>query len=322
MTACLNILLFLLVAIGATPLHAQEKLERVTLAVPVRALSQLPAYVGARLGPFREEGLDVLIVQMAGGLVGLALVSRELDYATVADTMLRAATAGLPVKVIAFGGIRPVFSLNVRPEIKSVVDLKGKQIAVSSKGATTDIVAREIVRQAGLNPDRDVITMPLGAQSNHLAALRTNAVQAAIFTPPYDIYGEREGFRALVWAGDVIKEQLQAGLSTSDDKISRSPVQVKRVVRGFVRSLLYIRREKAKVVDFIAREWKLDPEAAEKSYQLMIKTLSSNGFASESAIENVVQQTLRTTKSQKEVPHSQVVNLTFLEEVRKELGLY
>ena len=320
MTACLSLFMFLLVTAGAAQLHAQEKLERVTLAVPVRALSQLPAYVGARLGPFREEGLDVLIVQMAGGLVGPALVSRELDYATAADTMLRAATAGLPVKVIAFGGIRPVFSLNVRPEIKSVADLKGKQIAVSSKGATTEFVAKEIVRQAGLNPEQDVITMPLGAQGNHLAALRTNAVQAAIFTPPYDIYGEREGFRALVWAGDVIKEQLQAGLATSDDKISRSPLQVKRIVRGFVKSLIYIRREKAKVVNFIAKEWKLDPDAAEKSYQLMMNSLSSDGFASDSAIDHVIQQTLRTTKSQKEVAHSQVVNLTFLEEVRKELA--
>jgi len=321
MAARLSLFFFFLVTAVAPQLRAQEKLDRVTLAVPVRALSQLPAHVGARLGPFREEGLEVLIVQMAGGLVGPALVSRELDYATAADTMLRAATAGLPVKVIAFGGIRPVFSLNVRPEIKSVADLKGKQIAVSSKGATTDIVAREIVRQAGLNPERDVITMPLGAQSNHLAALRTNAVQAAIFTPPYDIYGEREGFRALVWAGDVIKEQLQAGLTTSDDKIARSPLQVKRMVRGFVKSLLYIRREKARVVDFIAKEWKLDPEAAERSYQLMIKTLSSNGFASDSAIDHVIQQTLKTTNSQREVPHSQVVNLSFVEEVRKELGL-
>lgn len=317
----LRIFLIVVAATGALPIYAQEKIERVTLAVPVHALSQLPAYVGARLGLFKEEGLDVLIVQMAGGLVGPALVSRELDYATAADTMLRAGTAGLPVKVIAFGGIRPVFSLNVRPEIASVADLKGKQIAVSSKGATTEVVAKEIIRQAGLNPEREVITMPLGAQSNHLVALRTNAVQAAIFTPPYDIYAEREGFRALVWAGDVIKEQLQAGLATSDDKISRSPLQVKRMVRGFVKSLVYIHREKVKVVDFIAKEWKLDPDAAERSYQLMTKTLSRDGFSSAAAIEHVIQQTLKTAKTQKVVSRSQVVNLEFLEAVGKELGL-
>ena len=302
-------------------LVAQERLEKVTLAIPVHALSQLPAYVGVRFGLFREEGFDVQIVQMRTNLVGPALISRDLDYGTAADTMLRAATTGLPVKVIAFGGIRPALSLNVRPEIKSGLDLKGKNIAVTSKGSTTDIVAREIVRHFGLNPDQDIITMPLGSQTNNLAALQTNAVQGAIFTPPYDVIGEKEGFRVLAWAGDVIKDQLQAGLSTSDDKIRNNPAQVKRMVRGYVKSLVYLRREKGRVVDLIAKEWKIDPDIAEKSYQVMVKTLSANGSASESAVQNVIQQTLKATKSQKEVPHSQVVNLGFIKEVQKELGL-
>ena len=125
----------------------------------------------------------------------------------------------------------------------------------------------------------------------------------------------------LVWAGEVIKDQLQAGLATSDDKIGRNPAQVKRMVRGFVKSLILLRKEKTKVVDLIVKEWKLDPDAADRSYQFIVKTLSPNGSASESAVENVIQQTLKATKTQKEVPHSQVVNLTFLQEVQKELGL-
>lgn len=305
----------------AFPLSAQEKLERITLAIPVHALSQLPAYVGVRFGLFREEGLDVQIVQMRTALVGPALISRELDYGTAADTMLRAATTGLPVKVIAFGGIRPALSLNVRPEIKTPMDLKGKNIAVSSKGSTTDIVAREIARHFGLNPDRDIITMPLGSQTNNLAGLRSNAVQGAIFTPPYDVIGEREGFRVLAWAGDVVKEQLQAGLSTSDDKIRANPAQVKRMVRGFVKSLVYLRKEKGRVVNLISKEWKIDPDIADKSYDVMVRTLSPDGSASDRAVENVIQQTLKATKSQKDVPHSQVVQLSFLQEAQKELRL-
>lgn len=305
----------------AFPLSAQEKLERITLAIPVHALSQLPAYVGVRFGLFREEGLDVQIVQMRTALVGPALISRELDYGTAADTMLRAATTGLPVKVIAFGGIRPALSLNVRPEIKTPMDLKGKNIAVSSKGSTTDIVAREIARHFGLNPDRDIITMPLGSQTNNLAGLRSNAVQGAIFTPPYDVIGEREGFRVLAWAGDVVKEQLQAGLSTSDDKIRANPAQVKRMVRGFVKSLVYLRKEKGRVVNLISKEWKIDLDIADKSYDVMVRTLSPDGSASDRAVENVIQQTLKATKSQKDIPHSQVVQLSFLQEAQKELRL-
>ena len=300
---------------------AQEKSERVNLGIPVTALSQLPSYVGVRFGLFREEGLDVQIVLMNGRLVGPALLQGDLDYSSLADTMMRAATTGLPVKVIAFGGIRPALALNVRPEIKTGADLKGKSIAVTSIGSTTDLVAREIVRSFGLNPERDIVTQGLGSQANNQMALRSGAVAAALFTPPYDMLSEKEGFRVIAWAGDVVKEQLQAGLVTSDNKISRNPGQVKRMVRGFVKSLVFLRKEKNQVVEMIAKQWKIEPDIAEKSYQVMIKTLSANGSASDSAVENVIQQTLRATKSQKQVPHTQVANLSFLEEAQKELGL-
>ena len=301
--------------------RAQEKLERVNLAIPVTALSQLPSYVGVRFGLFREEGLDVQIVLMNGRLVGPALLQGDLDYSTLADTMMRAATTGLPVKVIAFGGIRPALALNVRPEIKTGADLKGKSIAVTSIGSTTDIVAREIVRSFGLNPERDIVTQGLGSQANNQAALRAGAVAAALFTPPYDVIAEKEGFRIIAWAGDVVKEQLQAGLVTSDSKIARNPGQVKRMVRGFVKSLLFLRKEKNKIVEMIASQWKIDPDIAEKSYQVMVKTFSANGAASDSAIENVIQQTLKANKSQKQVSHGQVANLSFLEEAQRELGV-
>ncbi|HEX9143276.1 MAG TPA: hypothetical protein VGA09_03320, partial [Candidatus Binatia bacterium] len=101
----------------------------------------------------------------------------------------------------------------------------------------------------------------------------------------------------------------------------KDPGQVKRMVRGYVKSLVFLRKEKAKAVDFISREWKLDPEAAERSYQSVLRTLSADGSASDNAITQVIQQTLKATKSQKDIPHSQVVSLLFLREAQKELGV-
>ena len=311
--------IFAVLPLTTTDVAGQDKTEKVTLAIPVHALSQLPAYVGSRFGLFREEGLDVQIVQIRTALVAPALISRELDYSTA--LLLRVAATGLPIKAIAFGGISPALSLNVRPEIRTVADLKGKNISVSSRGSTTDVVARDIVRHYGLNPDRDIITIPLGSQTNQLAALQNNAVQGAIFTPPYDVIAEKEGFRVLVWAGDIFKDQLQAGLATSDDKIRSNPAQVRRMVRGFVRSLIFLRKEKARVVGLIAREWKIDPDVAEKSYLAMVRTLSTDGSASETAVQDVIQPTLKTIKTQREVPLSQVVNLSFLRDVQKELEI-
>jgi ABC-type nitrate/sulfonate/bicarbonate transport system substrate-binding protein len=217
--------------------------------------------------------------------------------------------------------VRPALALNVRPEIKRVEDLKGKMISVSSRGSTTDIVAREIVRHFGLNPDTDIVTMPLGTQTNQLVALKSNAVQASLFTPPYDAIAEREGLRALVWAGDLFKDQLQAGLTTSDQKIRANPDQVRRMVRGFVKSLIFLQKEKAKVAELIAKEWNIDLDLAQRSYKSTATTLSPDGSASEEAVRKVVEQTLATTKQQKQVPLSQVVDLSFLRRAHEELGI-
>jgi len=93
------------------------------------------------------------------------------------------------------------------------------------------------------------------------------------------------------------------------------------MVRGFVRSLIFLRKEKARVVGLIAREWKIDPDVAEKSYLAMVRTLSTDGSASETAVQDVIQPTLKTIKTQREVPLSQVVNLSFLRDVQKELEI-
>jgi NitT/TauT family transport system substrate-binding protein len=311
----------LLAILLVAPVHPTLAQERITLAIPVHALSQLPAYVGSRFGLFREEGLDVQIIQMRTALVGPALISRDLDFATAADTMLRAATTGLPVKVIAFGGIKPALALNVRPEIKKPEDLKGKMISVSSRGSTTDIVARDIVRHFGLNPDTDIVTMPLGTQTNQLAALKSNAVQASLFTPPYDAIAERDGFRVLAVAGDILKDQLQAGLSTSDQKIRANPDQIRRMVRGFVKSLVFLHKEKSKVADLIAKEWKIDSDLAQRSYQSIARTLSADGSAGEESVRRVIEQTLAANKQQKQVALAQVEDLSFLRRAQEELGL-
>jgi ABC-type nitrate/sulfonate/bicarbonate transport system substrate-binding protein len=182
-------------------------------------------------------------------------------------------------------------------------------------------VARDIVRHFGLNPDTDIITMPLGTQTNQLAALKSNAVQASLFTPPFDAIAERDGFRALVWAGDLFKDQLQAGLVTSEQKIRAHPDQVRRMVRGFVKSLAFIQKERTRVAELIAAEWKIDQDLAQRSYQNMVKTLSADGSAGEDAVRKVVEQTLAANKQQKQVPLSQVMDLTFLRRAQEELAL-
>src|SRR4026207_1629378 len=128
------------------PSSVNGQAERVTLGYPATAMSHFPVFVGREFGQFRDEGIDVQLVRVAGNVVVAALLSGELGYTTSSDATIRSALQNIPIKMLAAIGVKPSLSLIVRPEIKTVADLKGKANAISAPGTTTDFTAREIVK--------------------------------------------------------------------------------------------------------------------------------------------------------------------------------
>src|SRR4030095_1894994 len=242
-SASLFVFVLLSIAEPFLTTQARAQLERVTLGYPATAMSHFPAFVGREFGQFREEGLDVQLGRVSGNVVFAALLAGELGYTTSADATVRSPVLGMPIKMLAAIGVKPSLSLIVRPEIKTVADLKGKAIAISTPGTTTDFTAREIVKHYGLNPDRDITTVGLGDQPQRMAAMQTGTVAGAIVTPPNDLKAEAQGFRLLVFSGDFMEDSLLGVLGTSERRIKERPEQVKKMVRAIVKALLFIRQQ-------------------------------------------------------------------------------
>jgi NitT/TauT family transport system substrate-binding protein len=310
---------FLTVTISSSPVQAQ--LERITLGYPATAMSHFPVFVGREFGQFRDEGLDVQLVRVTGNVVVAALLAGELGYTTSGDATVRSAVLGLPIKMLAAIGVKPSLSLIVRPEIKTVADLKGKAIGISTPGTTTDFTAREIVKHYGLNPDRDITTVGLGDQPQRMAAMQTGAVAGAIVTPPNDLKAEAQGFRLLVFTGDFMEDSILGVLGSSEKRIKERPDQVKKMVRAIVKTLVFIRQQPEQVTSFAQRFWKLDRKQAEKSYELIVKTMSRDGSATDAATQAAIYQAKVTSKIQKDIPAAQAMDLSFLREVQQELKL-
>jgi ABC-type nitrate/sulfonate/bicarbonate transport system substrate-binding protein len=138
-----------------------------------------------------------------------------------------------------------------------------------------------------------------------------------MLTPPYDSMMEKKGFRRLVFVGDVL-DYPQGGLATTDKKLQENPVQVKRVVRAMVRSLIRIRQNRHELVSYIAQRWKMDNEFAASSYDTMLRAYSPNGSTSVESIQSVI-DSIKGRNSAVGVSH--VVNFTALEEVQREMKI-
>ncbi|MEK7229195.1 MAG: ABC transporter substrate-binding protein [Candidatus Binatota bacterium] len=312
-----SLAVILLVALSASrslspPAQASEK---VRIGIPVVAMSQLPILIAQQNKLFQAEGFDAEVIQIRTALALPALMSGELDFTTSAETTIRAAISGMPLKAIGFIGVRSSLVLVSHPRINSVTALKGGKIAVSSLRTTTDFVARDILRHYGLNPDKDIVTFPLGSEANKIAAVKSGAVDAAIVTLPSDSIAEEQGLKKLVFAGDFI-EGLQSGLATSVKKINENPARVQRMARVFVRSLEFTRSRRGDAVDFIIKQWQLSRRVAESSYDLMVKTFSPDGEAPERLVRILVDEVKRTQKIEREIALSDVVDFSFVREAR------
>jgi ABC-type nitrate/sulfonate/bicarbonate transport system substrate-binding protein len=118
-----------------------------------------------------------------------------------------------------------------------------------------------------------------------------------------------------------MEDSLLGVLGTSERRIKERPDQVKKMVRAIVKSLVFIRQQPDQVTSFAQRFWKLDRKQAEKSYDLIVKTMSRDGSATDAAMQAAIIQAKATSKVQKEIQPAQITDLSFLRDVQQELKL-
>lgn len=306
-----------LLILAAPATACSQTLEPVRLAMPTKNLLMWPFVMAKEVGIYREEGLDVELMLLRSDLTPAALTSGEADYASNAETVLRAASRGLPVRTLMSIGARPTLSLIVRPEIGSGADLKGKAIAVSTHGSITAMIARAAARAFGLDPDRDITILGVGEQTIRLQTMSAGTAAGAVLDPPVDVIAISKGFKRLAWGRDLL-EIPQLGLSTSTRKLAERPDQVLRMVRGTLKGLLYVTSHRSGTVESVAREYKLDRALAEASYDAVLGSFSKDGSPSAPAIRALLAPDGRPTG---ELALEKLVEPRFLEQAQRELRL-
>jgi len=163
--------------------QALEK-PKVTIAVGGKnLLYYLPLTIAEQMKYFAAEGLDVEIVDFAGGSRALqAVVGGSADIVSGAfEHTLNMQFKGQPMRAFVLQGRAPqiVFAVNTKtvPNFKSVADLKGKKIGVTAPGSSTNVMANFVLSKAGIKPG-DVSFVGVGASSGAVAAVRSGQIDA------------------------------------------------------------------------------------------------------------------------------------------------
>jgi NitT/TauT family transport system substrate-binding protein len=293
--------------------------DKIKLALPGNSMGYLPLFVAVHRGFFKDEGIDIELPRLIPAMAQNALMSGDVQYHGLADSGLRLAARGAPIRAIFYGADRPMYYLVAQKEIRSVAALKGKRVGVSQFGGTSDLSARLTLKHYGVEPERDALIIQIGSEGTRMAALRAGSVAAIIVPVPAVVLLKRDGFNEISFVGDVV-EFASNGYSTTDQRIKEHPQEVKKVVRAIYRGLRFAKENPEGTIGVIQKEWKVEPEIAKESYAAIIKALNEDGIIGEKQLKIHFDIIRKTEKDIGDIPVERVVDFRLLREVRRELS--
>jgi NitT/TauT family transport system substrate-binding protein len=294
--------------------------ERIRIAVSNPNMPNLTVAMAERRGFFKEENIEVEIIRMNPNVAITALATGDVDYGQLFGAVVGGAVAGLPVRIVAGFLDNWPMTLIAQPELKTLKDLKGKTLGISSFGATPDVGARLMIKQAGIDPEKDIKILALGSDAARLTALKQRIVDVVVISPPADAQMERQGYKILARAYELFSFPY-LGLGTHLKKIREKPDEIRRVIKATIRANRFIRDNRDEAVRALIAWGKVEPEFAYASYDALRNLFNADGAVPEDGLKLVIDQARRSAKVTREVAPGEVVDLSFLRQAQAELGI-
>jgi ABC-type nitrate/sulfonate/bicarbonate transport system substrate-binding protein len=303
--------LFVLLALAALFVPSPARAENVKIGLPSVTITAMPFFVAKEHGFFQQEGLSAEMVVMPASLNIKVLLAGEIQYAATIGSAVAAAIRGINVRTVMLFVDRPLQDLVGAPGINSIADLKGKTLALSSRGGLQDIIMRRILTHAKIDHNQ-VTTITIAGQTALIVALKTNSVAAALLNPPYNFLAYREGLKNLGFSGDFVKLP-STGLATLGETLERSPDQVRRMTRALARARTFAKDNKAKIFPTLKRALRIsDDDLLSKIYDQHKQVETADGRIDAQLITDTIRDARQTENITKEIPANQVFDFSYL----------
>jgi NitT/TauT family transport system substrate-binding protein len=295
-------------------------IEKIRIALSNPNMPNLTVAVAERRGFFKEENIEAEIIRMNPNVAITALATGDIDYCQLFGAVVAGAIAGLPVRIVAGFLDNWPMTLIAQPEFKSLKEMRGKTLGISSYGATPDVGARMMLKQVGLDPEKDIKVLALGSDAARIAALKQRVVDLIVISPPADTQMEKQGYRILARAYELFSFPY-LGLGTHTRKIREKPDEIRRAIKAAIRANRHIRDNRDDAVRTLIDWGKIEREYAYASYDALRNLFNADGSVPEDGLKLVIDQARRGAKVTREVPSTDVVDLTFLREAQSELHI-
>ena len=265
--------------------------------------SNLPIWVAKDAGYFAQRGLNVEPVQIRGGsLIALAIITNDLPFSGVgAESVVAARAAGGDVVLLACPVDADPVYLITRPEIKSAADLKGQASAVTRYGSSTHFYLRAALKHVGLNPDKDMTILQLGAGPEMVAALETGRIAAAALTTRYAAPFLQRGWPVLVDLSTTDLVYPSSCVTSSRAFIRAEPKITDDFLKAYVAAIHLIKKDH-RFAEKSFSKWMREKDATitKRTVGAYARLFKTTPVVPDKGIENVVQDLIKQRPDFKE----------------------
>ncbi|MGH7815772.1 MAG: ABC transporter substrate-binding protein [Candidatus Binatia bacterium] len=301
--------------------RSQSGLTKVKITSPSRSIAFSDIYVAMDRGFFREEGLEAELVQARPDLAMAGMIAGEVDVDTAAGAAAAASQRGMPIKIVAVTLYRPLFWLVTRPEYKSVAELKGLTLGITSLNGIQHRTASLLLRRGGLDPTKDITSIVIGGAPTLLSALNSGSIQVTALSPPTVIVA-RDKFKMRI-LGEPPKEvvALQSGFSVSEKNLIEKRDLVRRILRSRAKAHKYFLENEKGATETLAKYMKLDPAMITESYRLSRFGFTKDGILTDKDAEEFIREDTKLLGLSSPAAISKVFDFSVQREANKELGI-
>jgi len=315
------LLLILFFLSGVEAVWPQAGSKRVKITLPSRSIAFADLFVAQDRGFFREEGLEADIVQARPDIAIAGLLSGEVDADAAAGAAAHASQRGAPIKMLAVTLYRPLFWLVSKSEYKSIPELKGSTLGITSWNGIQHRTAVRLLRTGGLDPAKEVNAVVIGGAPTLLSALVSGSIQVTALSPPTIIVA-RDKFKANILAEppkDIVA--LQSGFSVAERSLDEKRDLVRRMMRARAKALRYFHENEKGVSETLAKYMKLDPAMIIESYRLSRFGFTKDGILTDKDVEELLKEDAKILGLSTPAPASKVFDFSIQREINKELRI-
>jgi NitT/TauT family transport system substrate-binding protein len=273
---------------------AQDKL-RIGKSVP-NSWAFSMTDVGIQTGIFKQEGIELAISSFKGDAqMQAGLTAGAVDVSLGSGPGLGFRAKGVPaIGVAAMYGAPSNLALVVlnKSPIKTIADLKGKRIGVTTAGSLTDWLTRELGRQQGWGRD-GMQVMPLGSVQARLAAMERNDLDALVIEAAtgFELEELKRG-RIILDFGDIEKNFYTHVIFATDNMVEKRPDALRRFLRGWFKTIAFVRANKAETVKITSKTIEVRESIVNRIYDAQVNGFSSDGAWDPASIE-VIRRSLK-----------------------------